>query len=503
MKRFLFCFVFLFFSLLSLSAFSACSQSYSTTQRSVVWVQTNVIGRNGPAGYGSFQLGKYLYLTTGPGAVYVFSCTTLEDLPFDNCSTNKNNCAGTTAGSPNPLYEEPLSCDIGSVPNSSNTECVFTGCPEGYVQFGNMCKTLPDSEGEGQYFCDNDGCSWVAEPDLPIVDISCKPSSKNYLGTTSDGSHKCAYIDGEAYDQQDINDNSSAGAGSCGAGYSEQFFDGKVYCLAGDSTFSEDLPVCQPPKIGANGGCEYPPFYQSDKTSEHEVIGQGGQTKSQFIENESIRTDNYGNSYTDKSIYKSDCDLVDLVWVCSDFELVESSVTDSSESERSSVFGGDSCGNPYVCTGDAIQCASLSELHRIRCSSNDDIEAPPSVTVDDIDTSALDGFDFDGLESDIESGVNSSLTDIESRFGTLANKYGGESSSLVSDIDLTNYSFINDVELVSGSCPESFVFDLGAFGEIPFNMTPFCTLLGYIGFLVRLSASVLAVRLTFNTISGL
>lgn len=407
----------------------------------------------------------------------------------------------------NKLYDSSLqqcgdTCPIG---NTATYEgCIFSGCPSGYVQFGTMCNSLPPADGDGQYYCDNSGCSWVPSSDLPVVDITCQPSSRNYLGTTSDGTHKCAYIDGEAYNQQDINDKSAAGAGSCGAGYSEQFFNGKVYCLEGDSTFSEDLPVCQPPKIGVNGGCEYPPFYQSDKTSEREVIGSGGETKSQFIERESIRTDNFGNSYTENSTFKSDCELLDQVWVCSDFELVDSTISESSDSERSSVFGGESCSSNYVCNGDAIQCAHLTELHRLRCSSNnDDSELPPLISGEDVDTSALDNFDFDGLESEIESGVTTSLALVDSGFNILTNKYGGESSSLVTDIDLSDFSFVDDVELVSGSCPESFVFDLGAFGEIPFNMAPFCTLLGYISFLVRLSASVLALRLTFKTISEL
>lgn len=509
MKRLFFFFI---FSLISLDVFAACRNAFTDSYRTDSWVKTYVISRNAAAGYGNFELGKYIYYVGGPNRL-VRSCDTLEEVPTEYCTGAANNCSGTTAGSPNPFYDQegachsankPFnpstgqcadSCSVGTTVSPLTNECEFTGCPSGYVQFGEMCKTLPEPQGEGQYFCDNDGCSWVAFDDLPFVDISCTVKSRNYLGHFN-GVAKCAYIDGEAYDQQDINDSSAAGAGSCGAGYSEQYINDVLYCLEGNESISPDLPVCTPPKIGVNGGCEYPPYYNSQQTQQGIIIGEDG-TEKEYIVNQSVSTDRYGNSVTTSERLEAFCDYVDNVRICSDFELVESSVIDDSEAEKSSVSGGESCSSGYSCTGDAIQCAALTELHAIRCASEVDGDLPDQQP----NTDFIDDYDFSGLNSDLSTGVDNSLTSLSSKYDTLANKYGGE-SDLVSNVDLSEFVF-DDVQLVTGTCPASFDFELGFFGVVAFDMTPFCTFLGYISYLVRLSASLFALRLTFATVSKL
>lgn len=498
MMRFLF--LAFFFSFFSSSVFAACSHAGASATPAACY--DNVIhysSRSSNSHYMYYCLDRNLYrcsssdicplgnLTCMSGGVPVYNPDEF-DISYESCHAENKPF--------NPSTEQcDAACPVGSTVSSSSNECEFSGCPEGYVQFGSMCKTLPEPEGEGQYFCDNDGCSWVAFDDLPFVDISCTVKSKNYLGHFN-GVAKCAYIDGEAYDQEDIDNPNAAGAGSCGAGYSEQYINDNLYCIAGNESLSPDLPVCQPPKIGVNGGCEYPPYYNSQETQQGIIIGEDG-TEKEYIVNQSVSTDRYGNSTTTFERLESICDYVDNVRICSDFELVESSIIDDSDSEKSTVSGGESCSSAYSCTGDAVQCAALSELHAIRCASEIDGDLPDHQP----NTDWIDDYDFSGLESDLSSGVDDSLSSLSSKYDTLSNKYGGE-SDLVTNIDLSEFVY-DDVQLVTGTCPASFDFELGMFGVVAFDMTPFCTFLGYISYLVRLSASLFALRLTLATVSKL
>lgn len=506
MKRLFFFFI---FSLLSLDVFAACIRGSGTAQTAATLSQCIAkIAASNPASGGRFR-----YCQSEPTQyVIYYQCTSPYDCPVGNttCHTGNPDKGGVPVQNPadvasyetchaqnkpfNPVLEQcEAACSVGSTVSPIANECQFTGCPVGHVQFGEMCKTIPEPEGDGQYVCDNTGCYWVDASE--VSESTCTIKSKNYLGDF-EGEAKCAYIDGEAYDQEDINDFKS-GIGSCGAGYTEQWVNLQKYCLKGNETFSPDLPACEPPKIGIDGGCKYPPHYRSEKVNEGFTIGDGGTTKSQYIETETISTDRYGNSVTNTSVSRSDCVLEDLQWVCGEFVEVESSTIDDSDSEKSRVTGGQSCNDSYVCSGDAVQCASLAELHAIRCASEIDGDLPDQQP----NTDFIDDYDFAGLNSEFSSGVDSTLTSLPSKYDTLANKYGGD-SDLVTNVDLSEFVF-DDVQLVTGSCPASFDFELGAFGVVAFDMTPFCTLLGYISYLVRLSASLFALRLTFATVSKL
>lgn len=418
----------------------------------------------------------------------------------------------------------PLQCEVGFSPNPSYTECVFSGCPSNYFQVGQSCHEtqLPD---DGFLQCDSSGVCRDQD-----YDLGCSIFSSTYIGNNLSGKPLCS-------------DNIKPE--DCDGGFTFGYVnDVLITSCKSNLTDYQGNPEYDPLNLdnpNSPFGCSDNQYKVGDKCVDVETTQGDTSTKRTYNEDgtytdttttttqtkksdgtidktTTTKTDNYG---ADGDLIDSDTkteeektqvtggNTCDSAPVCTGDAgqcailkqtfLTRCAVENSTE--KSTVSGGGSCDSPPVCKGDAVQCASLGELHRIRCSNSAD--SLTTITDGDIDTSALDNFDFVGLENDIESGVNSSLADVNSKFGVLIDEYGGESSSLVTDIDLTDYSFVDGVELVSGSCPASFVFDLGAFGEIPFDMSAFCTLLGYIGFLVRLSASLLAVRLTFKTISEL
>lgn len=343
MKRLSFIFVcFLFFSF-SVPASAACTSQFFN-YRNMSWVTTNVVGRVGD--YSTYQLGKYLY--AGPGSSSsssrVYACDSLEDLSPEYCGAAANNCSGTTPGSPNPLYQEPLSCDIGFSPNPSNTECVFTGCPVGSVQIGHSCSSLPElplPNEDDEIICNAGGCFF--EPS------TCNPSSPDYQGTTNN-THFC-----------------NAPPLSCGANQTSGFADlgdGYVRVCVDQGNPDTNIADCPQGYVSINGICSQPDSQVKEQTNTVVEIGEDG-TRKVTDTTTTTKNNKDGTTTTTTTTTTKTYDENDNL-------IGESSTQGEDEGkEGSSVSGGGSCAIEPSCSGaDAVQCEILKEQWRLRCGGN-------------------------------------------------------------------------------------------------------------------------------------
>jgi len=138
--------------------------------------------------------------------------------------------------------------------------------------------------------------------------------------------------------------------------------------------------------------------------------------------------------------------------------LSEESETEGEEVE-SSFSGGGSCDAPPVCNGDPIQCAIATQNHEIKCALQ-----PP-------DNSQLTAENLGITEDDTVE----SLSDEDSTF----------------DIS----ELLDTSGFLGRSCPAPRTINLNSLGSFTLNLSPLCTLAGYVGIFVLVVASFLSIRI--------
>lgn len=383
-------------------------------------------------------------------------------------------------------YEPPFVCDEVGFTEQDN-ECVFVGCPANYVQIGQSCSGLPQPTEPGSYYCDNDGCSFFPESDLPYQN-TCTNKSSNYVGDYN-GEAKCHYMDESEY-EEGIATNGGPAVGSCGAGRSEVFINDQRFCVKNDSDVSDpNMPKCSGDKIAIDGVCKYPPDYSSSKTVETEKIGSDGTTKTQNQTVTKTVTDQYGNSTTITETFEKSCEFIDQTWICGAYEKTSQSVESDSKEKESKVMGGNDCTQAPSCTNaDAVACATLQQIWSLRC----DNEQPEED--DDFDSSEFASNELAAAQSDAEA-FETQLTDL---VGSVTPNSGTNFDSV---IDLSSYTINYTPDY--GSCPADITLDLGPFGPMIFPISTYCSEMSFISTLLRFMASLIAFFMVFNTLREL
>lgn len=366
-------------------------------------------------------------------------------------------------------------------------ECVFVGCPANYVQIGQSCSGLPQPTGPGSYYCDNDGCSFFPESDLPYQN-TCTNKSSNYVGDYN-GEAKCHYMDESEY-EEGIATNGGPAVGSCGAGRSEVFINDQRFCVKNDSDVSDpNMPKCSGDKIAIDGVCKYPPDYSSSKTVETEKIGSDGTTKTQNQTVTKTVTDQYGNSTTITETFEKSCEFIDQTWICGAYEKTSQSVESDSKEKESKVTGGNDCTQAPSCTNaDAVACATLQQIWSLRC----DNEQPEED--DDFDLSEFASNELAAAQSDAEA-FETQLTDL------VASVTPNSGTNFDSVIDVSSYTINYTPDY--GSCPADITLDLGPFGPMIFPISTYCSEMSFISTLLRFMASLIAFFMVFNTLREL
>lgn len=127
------------------------------------------------------------------------------------------------------------------------------------------------------------------------------------------------------------------------------------------------------------------------------------------------------------------------------------------------------CSSPFTCTGDAFECAALEAEYNSYC------------------------VDFDAAaESDLDAGFAGYVNAED----LLADpNYVAEETVDTATLDWTTTGIT-----VSGSCPDIPEMDLGSLGTIQMDNTQICTLMGWVGALVRLSAAISAFWIVFSAV---
>lgn len=168
--------------------------------------------------------------------------------------------------------------------------------------------------------------------------------------------------------------------------------------------------------------------------------------------------------------------------------------TKENPKSESVVRGGDGCApsdKPTCVNADAVACAHLQQTWLHRCESQES-----SLDIDDIDLSGA-------LVSESDAS-NAAVQSLESSIDTLISDNTDSSFDKDRLIDLSSAvpSPVPSTPSVSGSCPPDIVLQI-LDNQISIPISQLCTLLAYIGILVRISAGLIALRMTYTTLQGL
>lgn len=141
------------------------------------------------------------------------------------------------------------------------------------------------------------------------------------------------------------------------------------------------------------------------------------------------------------------------------------------EDQKNEVRGGGNCGASPICTGDAVQCANLYQLWKIRCATDDD-----SVTnANDCDTAS--DCVGDPVECAIflqQKATRCESPGIEDQDELDALTTGLEAESVMSDVDLqSDLANIYNAGSPGGSCPSDVSLSLSS-GATQVSFQPLC-----------------------------
>jgi hypothetical protein len=186
--------------------------------------------------------------------------------------------------------------------------------------------------------------------------------------------------------------------------------------------------------------------------------------------------------------------------------------SDGSDSEQPASSGSASgdCESPPTSSGDAQLAAIHLQLWNNRCmdqtSTTGDCDAVFTCEGDFFECEVLKrNHELDCAELDSE--------DLENQIETLASERGLTTTSDLDaaaseinfdeEVDVTELMApLESVSTTAGSCPSDISISLGSLGSIDVPLSDLCTLFTWIGYLVRLSAAVVAFRMIFTTLQG-
>lgn len=384
----------------------------------------------------------------------------------------------------NKLFDAALeqcgeTCPIGYT--ASLEGCTFSGCPIGYDQLGSRCiESPPNCEQQGQQtVCNDIGCH--------CADKLCTPNHPSYQGTEN-GTHFCnepalSCAEGQKVGWATVKTKISE---------SETVTKQVQVCVGANGAYPDDEPLvndgCTGGKVSIDGICQYPKDYVQEGTQVSESVAPDG-SRTVTTTTTTTTTTSDGRQQTTVSTtsqhYDSDNQLLGTN--------TEETTKENSKSE-SVVRGGDGCApsdKPTCVNADAVACAHLQQTWLHRCESKES-----SLDIDDTDLSGA-------LVSESDAS-NAAVQSLESSIDTLISDNTDSSFDKNRLIDLSNAvpSPVPTSPSVDGSCPPDIVLQL-LDNQISIPISQLCTLLAYIGILVRISAGLIALRMTYTTLQGL
>lgn len=187
--------------------------------------------------------------------------------------------------------------------------------------------------------------------------------------------------------------------------------------------------------------------------------------------------------------------------------------TEESGEPVSAVSGGATCNEPPSCahSEDPVQCAILHQQWSTRCHAGElavaNCDAPLECRGNPIQCASLniqraqacEVADTAAITSAVDSQYSSqgltSVFDMES--DAVANGYEFEKN-----VDLSSsFDELHALPVTSGVCPADITIEMGgSFGDVVIDLSQFCILLTWVGYLVRLAASLIAFNMIFATI---
>lgn len=214
-------------------------------------------------------------------------------------------------------------------------------------------------------------------------------------------------------------------------------------------------------------------------------------------------------------IISSTRDTTTVETTCDDLGTCTKKIVQKSESGEpvSTVAGGASCAEPPACSHsiDPVQCAILHQQWSTRChvgeSAVANCDVPLECRGNPIQCAALniqraqacEVADTAAITSAVDSQYSSqgltSVFDMES--DAVANGY-----ELEKNVDLSSsFDELQALPVTSGVCPADITIEMGgSFGDVVIDLSQFCVLLTWVGYLVRLAASLIAFNMIFATI---
>lgn len=431
------------------------------------------------------------------------------DGTFDDlCSQSPTSCAFNSS----PYYPEPPpECPTGW----GGTGCdVWQGCPSGYTRYGNGCieDVIPENS-NNCYLTSNS--TMICDDDPDYETDNCNTYSPDYV-FHHNGEPVCS-----GQNEPNPNDCSS---------YGYMVKDGKMfsYCDNRESVPEDDPHKrCEKGEAYINGACSYVPKVDANEKSyredyedgsysevkeveEIQYNADGTQTVSRYKEVQKYNSDGTKDGaplFTESSqekkqsnsaVANADCNrppscngdaiqcatLIQIHHVMCQTKDINEKLSDD-DSGSSSVSGGANCESAPVCSGDAVQCAILDQLHQVKCKDHSDIDG-----------------DGDGGESSLASeqqavlgSINDQLSSFDSEAeAEIAAAGGRQSVDLVVDFS----DLAPDYEPDAGDCPEDLVLNLDLFGEFVVPTSNYCSDLKIVGTLVRTSAAYYCFLMVFG-----
>ncbi|UVW34277.1 hypothetical protein NYF23_09620 [SAR92 clade bacterium H455] len=214
-------------------------------------------------------------------------------------------------------------------------------------------------------------------------------------------------------------------------------------------------------------------------------------------------------------IISSTRDTTTVETTCDELGTCTKKTVQKSESGEpvSTVAGGASCAEPPACSHsiDPVQCAILHQQWSTRCHAGElavaNCDAPLECRGNPIQCASLniqraqacEEADTAAITSAVDSQYSSqgltSVFDMES--DAVANGY-----ELEKNVDLaSSFDELQALPVTSGVCPADITIEMGgSFGDVVIDLSQFCILLTWVGYLVRLAASLIAFNMIFATI---
>lgn len=174
------------------------------------------------------------------------------------------------------------------------------------------------------------------------------------------------------------------------------------------------------------------------------------------------------------------------------------------------------CSAPPSCSGDAIQCAMLEQSWYVMCNSSDsqdqgveslqfDCSSGFLCTGDPYECAVLQTHynnncaSFDSSDQSTLAGLLSGIG-LESVDDVLADAQANDGYVFDETVDLTQFDWTGITVNTTQACPNAPSIDMGTLGTVTVPFDALCTILRWVGYFVRISASLVAFTMTFTAV---